>query len=470
MIFSRATIARFSLLLCLLLPVLWMDAAGAVKKRKPARPPHGAVHPKKGKANRPARPAQPARPKRSARPSRVRRTAPRPKPAIALVPLDAEKIPPVDLEMPRGALDPFFRDLSALETPVGDNGAVRVVRILHLGDSHVAADYWTGEIRRRLQERFGDGGAGIVMPGRPWKYFRHAQAKSLDGDGWHTSGLKDAPADGVLGLSGVAMAPRGNAPASVLAPGRRFNVLLASETDRAAVRLFLDGVPFDNVSVRTRWLNSGGSDIALVTVSNREPLPDAHGKLSVVAAPDSGIRLLGAEFFSGRSGIVVDTLGLNGARMTALDKWSPRMRQQLLQEAKPSLIIVSYGTNEIATPHFTFEAFRADCVRVLRALREDSGGTAVLVTGPIDRAIRKKRARISMADAERPVVRALREAAAETGCAFWDAQQAMGGEGAILSWMRAGLAQNDGVHLTQQGYELQGKMLFDRLMSAYAAR
>src|SRR5262249_8876515 len=31
------------------------------------------------------------------------------------------------------------------------------VRILQYGDSHTAADEWTGELRNRFQERFGDG-------------------------------------------------------------------------------------------------------------------------------------------------------------------------------------------------------------------------------------------------------------------------------------------------------------------------
>jgi lysophospholipase L1-like esterase len=229
----------------------------------------------------------------------------------------------------------------------------------------------------------------------------------------------------------------------------------------------VDDTPVKAVEKKSRWINSGGRDVAVVSISNADPLADAEHKLSVLMPPGNGTRLLGAEFTSGRNGVVLDTLGLNGARMTALEKWSPRMRRQLLQQAKPSLVVVSYGSNEIAAKKFTFEGFRADCVRILRALREDAGGVPVLVTGPLDRAWIRDGEWAPMTEAERPVVRALREAAAETGCAFWDAQASMGGEGAIFSWMRAGLAQKDGVHLTQAGYERQALFLFDRLMAAY---
>src|SRR5690606_25755204 len=63
---------------------------------------------------------------------------------------------------PRVAKEPVvgqrtFEALRALE-----NGSGETVRITWLGDSHTAADFWTGEVRRRLQARFGNGGQGVV--------------------------------------------------------------------------------------------------------------------------------------------------------------------------------------------------------------------------------------------------------------------------------------------------------------------
>src|SRR5207302_11012269 len=43
----------------------------------------------------------------------------------------------------------------------------RPVTILQIGDSHTAADFFTGELRKRLQARYGDGGVGYVTAGRP---------------------------------------------------------------------------------------------------------------------------------------------------------------------------------------------------------------------------------------------------------------------------------------------------------------
>ncbi|MFH1843681.1 MAG: LysM peptidoglycan-binding domain-containing protein, partial [bacterium] len=57
------------------------------------------------------------------------------------------------------ALDNFYRKLAALE-----NGGEEQVRILVLGDSHIYADFFTGQVRRELQARYGDGGRGFVIP------------------------------------------------------------------------------------------------------------------------------------------------------------------------------------------------------------------------------------------------------------------------------------------------------------------
>ena len=56
-------------------------------------------------------------------------------------------------------LDEVFRKWSA----VGSDTAV-VVSILHLGDSHIQAGFFSGAVRDSLQAVFGDAGRGLVAP------------------------------------------------------------------------------------------------------------------------------------------------------------------------------------------------------------------------------------------------------------------------------------------------------------------
>ena len=59
------------------------------------------------------------------------------------------------------ALERFYGALDALEA----KARTEHVRVVWYGDSHTAADYLTGSVRRRLEARFGAGGPGFVRVG-----------------------------------------------------------------------------------------------------------------------------------------------------------------------------------------------------------------------------------------------------------------------------------------------------------------
>ena len=85
-----------------------------------------------------------------------------------------------------------------------------VARVLHYGDSHVAADILTGALRRQFQTGFGDGGAGFVLPGRPWPGYHRSGVSSQASPGWETEGLTESSlaANDRLGLAGVSLSTR----------------------------------------------------------------------------------------------------------------------------------------------------------------------------------------------------------------------------------------------------------------------
>ena len=93
--------------------------------------------------------------------------------------------------------------------------------ILHLGDSHIASDRITGEVRRLLQARFGDAGRGLMMPGFPFPYYKapgfsFEKKGNMDGGGQLTRGGelwdhgrepdRDSGADAVLKLASTTRA------------------------------------------------------------------------------------------------------------------------------------------------------------------------------------------------------------------------------------------------------------------------
>ena len=392
-------------------------------------------------------------------------------------PLDLSKLPPTPIEDPMNALGPFFAGLAALEHPPSE--AVRTLRILHFGDSHVEADLWTGEMRRLLQARFGDGGVGYVMPGKPWRFFRHTLAKST-GSGWLPVGLGKDPGDGFVGLSASAIVPGPKAqPAGVLAPGATYEVQVGLPSGPAPLALWVDGecafaglvgeaceIPDDGLAQEVMPLPSDPCQ-AVAFLRGSTFVPDMPHDVSVEPLRGGDLRLLGMEFESGRPGILYEPLGIIGAEVSNLDKWRPEVRRILLDNTAPGLIVVSYGTNEMGQNDFSEEDYLALCGRIIADLRRDAPGVPLLVTGPIDRDSRRSRLKGVVKTNEPEVVGALRKAALENGAAFWDARAAMGGEGSIVAWRAAGLAQADFVHLTAPGYNKLAALLYGELMAAY---
>lgn len=475
----------------LLMAGLAPDTEGASESRSGGKAPSSTSSVSTNKAN--ASKGKSSKGK-SSKKSRRAKPAPRNSPAELV-----NSLPRVPVESPE-ALEPFFDSLRGLARPSTEpQAAPRITRILHFGDSHVAADYWTGELRALLQARFGDAGPGLVMPGKPWKFFRHARAKSLGGKGWARCGLRDDPCAGPTGLFRVGLRP-------VALPTRMEPAILEAEFRTAEIQyavgnewdrtVTIDGTTLmkpppptleedyetnpepeapttepaespDPHSLPQEGFSTdlGEMDYFLFAEWNREPLAPGLHRIEVDLSGDA--LLLGIDLRSGDSGILYDALGINGTEMADLDAWEPGVRADLLLHASPALIVVSFGTNDMGAKGFDAETYFAACLGVLQRLRADAPDVPVLVTGPAERGGKHRRVRARMLERSGVCSDALRRAALDAGCAFWDARAAMGGRGSIARWAAAGLAQADQVHLTESGYKTLARLLFDALVVAY---
>jgi lysophospholipase L1-like esterase len=406
--------------------------------------------------------------------------------------------------------------------------APQIVHIIHFGDSHVASDYWAGVLREKFQARFGDAGPGFVLPGRPWPSIRYADARSLDGIGWRTDGLRYTERDGVVGLGGMSIESyRESSPASASGVFSQFQIFAATSPGNSCFKVQVDDadVPSLNSGVENivpsapeakpaalllipepsaDALGGGaaappapplalskksrrkrkakpkhvspdppfnpwpaGSPLDLVEMGNSSPLAVGPHQVSIRSSCGSWGRVLGAELYSGGQGVLYDTDGVNGARLEDLEKPLPGLRTALFKEAQPTLIIVSYGTNDIGMRGFDSQAYEERAFQILTKLKQDAGDASILVTGPSDRGSPRKRTRAAYAASQAQLQPALRRAALRAGCAFWDEQAAMGGPGSMTNWVRAGLGNRDYTHFLGGGYAKLADMLFEQLMVEY---
>jgi lysophospholipase L1-like esterase len=349
----------------------------------------------------------------------------------------------------------FFAALRALE----QQRRTDHVRIAWLGDSHGAADFWSGALRTALQRRFGDGGIGFVHVG--YSGYRHDRAKvAVDGK-WRMRPRRPAATvptdDGAFGLGGILFsAQRGLARAQITtteAPGTRLSWDLC----------FRLSAPTDEL-----WVSLTGAPSTALRPAAGDPLGELrHVKLTSGGAATLSIAPSGAPELCGvvvetdpavRPGVVLDTLGINGARLATPLAWSELPWAAELALRAPDLVVLEYGTNESGDLTVSPALYRKHMAGLLGRVRRARPDADCLVLAPTDRKDTAERT---------PLVRdALHDAALELGCGFWDTYEAMGGRGSIDAWRaeRPPRALRDGVHLTIRGYrELGGKLAEDLL-------
>ena len=332
------------------------------------------------------------------------------------------------------------------------------VHILHWGDSHTAADEWTGSLRELFRERFGDGGSGFSVAGHPFPGYRRLDAHGGATAFWRTAGGRAGYGDGWFGLGGVAQFTQRAGQAIWLDAQCDFlEIHYLQQPDGGRLALY-DG------DERMNTIATDGDTAPGFKRYNVSPGPHRFLLRTLDAHP---VRVFGW-VADKAAGVTYEALGLNGAEAGVLLRWDAGMLASYLQRRNPGLIVLAYGTNEASDPNWHTESYRETFAQVIARVRQMAPAASILVVGPDDRWI-------SSGGRWRPlsgidgIVADQRAVCQELGCAYWDLRARMGGNGSMRDWMYAGFAQNDHVHFTSVGYRRLGAVLFGDLMQQFEA-
>jgi lysophospholipase L1-like esterase len=347
------------------------------------------------------------------------------------------------------AMRPWLRALERARKRTGQ------ARIAVFGASHTAADLWTGELRRRLQETEGEAGHGFVFPVRWNAGYRHQDAVVESSKGWSVLRYKAGDSlPPVIDGGYCGLVAQSGDPADFAKVSTTHDNSLGRKVDRIEVWLRTGpagGTLLVDIDGKVERVASRSTTVEPVFHVWR--VPDGGHTVTLMPAGDGVVTLYGVVMERSAPGVVLDQLGIPGMRASIVLHWQAEVWHAMMQRRKPDLIVFAYGTNDVGDIDEPIEQYRRTWQQVLTRLRAAAPKAACVLVGPTDRLAAADTGRKQSLPRTPAVIAVQREVAQQFGCGAWNAQAAMGGPGAMEVWQRAGLATKDDVHLTRDGYE-----------------
>ncbi len=357
------------------------------------------------------------------------------------------------------ALNPFFEALDTLS-----KGAKQSLHILHIGDSHIQADLFSGRMRQLFHQEpiWPTSGRGFIFP--------YQLAKTNNPPGYtvsHTGnweGCRNVAKDKscAWGVAGITATTYDTSATFWLQLG--YSAAQKYPIKRAKV--FFPAA--DSTSYRIAWAGNKEwllSDSLHISLGYHEfvfkdSVTQIAFEIKKTEAAQRYFTMQGINLENDRAGIIYSSLGVNGAEAGSFLK-SPDLDNHL-RVLQPQLVIVSLGTNDAYSRDFDPKQFRLVMGRLVQRIKMAVPNAVVLLTTPGD-SFRGHRVNKSNVEAA-GVLFGLAE---ETGAVLWDFYAVMGGMKSIQRWHAYNLAQRDRLHLSNKGYQLQGDLLYTALMQRW---
>ncbi|HTJ44326.1 MAG TPA: GDSL-type esterase/lipase family protein [Kofleriaceae bacterium] len=433
----------------------------------------------------------------------------RPPPPPAIEPLaqpsPPEAPPSTYLEVAPGALDPFYASLDHAEEK--DAGAR--TDLLFFGDSHTAGDQLTGYLRHELQEKYGDAGRGFVLAGHPpIRYYTQRDITCASTGRWSAELGGKRHATEPFGMAGVRAHSDDKSAVAWVEPCAtcqvdRFDIYYLKTAASGALGWRIDDGAWQSLPTQmsapvvatagsgagTPGLPPGGMEAATFPI----PVPVGHHKISMRPSGGGPVELFGVAMEKSDPGVIVDSLGVVGRRLSHLYHWDWTVIGPQLTARDPALVVLQYGTNEADDPDLELDTLAKQYDEVIARVRQYAPRASILILGPPDMGRREAGKSCDHMPAQPPladgtpaptpvecqwltppvlaqIVDVQRQAARRNGVAFFDSFGAMGGADLMDGFFHQepALAYSDRVHFTDRGYERWGQLLLNELLAGYA--
>lgn len=354
-------------------------------------------------------------------------------------------------------LFPFFKKLQQLE-----NGSLQKVNIVHIGDSHIQADFFSGKIRKQLQEKFGNAGRGLIFPykvaesNEPEDYSSNANNAWQ----WRRSVKVDNPLP--IGISGYTLfTDKDSAWLSIKVNNS------TDAFDKITIFHNKDKNCFDFIITNqyNKIIGYIPSHVQLMPYTSTIIFHEKQQHI-VIRCQRSSVEqqhayIYGIALENNNKGIIYNTIAANGAAFYHFNCAQYFARQ--LPFLKADLIIVSLGTNEALHPPFAKKLFWNQMELFIKRITQNNKDVVLLFTTPPDSYLQKHTKNKYAEDVTETLIHYCKI----NDIAYYDLYNIMGGLGAMEKWEKQNMVQPDRIHYTYKGYITQANMFIEAFFNRY---
>lgn len=336
------------------------------------------------------------------------------------------------------------------------------VRIAHYGDSVIEGDLISADLRKFLQGKYGGNGVGMLAINSQDVAFRVTTEQTFSPN-WSFGTLFGSNPDKLkLGINGTAARANEASWVKYVATGRYgvknfTNARIFYTSDKTVtVNYSFNDEPAKSVSLKA----SGEVQDNTLTYPNKAK----SIKLDFPAS--AGTVYYGMSLEEG-NGVYVDNFPLRGNSGTGMRDIDEGLLKQFNKLLDYKLIILQFGLNMVSAAGEArdFSWYEAAMVKIINTLKANFPNTSILLVGVQDKGL-KKGSKFVTDPKVLKLIEAQKKIANETGIAFWNLFEAMGGEESMSNWVAESLAAKDYTHLNTEGARKVAELLGEALISA----
>ncbi|MBB3699791.1 hypothetical protein KMW28_01650 [Flammeovirga yaeyamensis] len=358
-------------------------------------------------------------------------------------------------------LYPFYRKLKNLSEHKEGH-----VKILHLGDSHIQADLFSGWVRQRFYEnpQFQMSGRGFIFPFKAVKTNNPYNYKVSKIGEWKGQRCSISYHKSNWGAAGIT--------AHTNQQFAKINVNVSTDSIYSYSGNRVDVYyPVNDKTQFTPVVQPLSNNARLQSVEKHDQyvsfkfdkaIKEFRLSFRKENKHQTQFSLRGFDVENDKmNGLTYSSVGVNGAKATSFLRCKELNND--LKAIQPDLIILSLGTNDAFVPPFYPTVFYQKYLSLIEEIQTTLPEAAILITTPGDN-LRKSRY-INKDNVK--AIQELYKVAQERNLAVWDFFQVMGGLSSINKWNEKSMTAGDKVHLNRSGYQYQGELLYRAIISDY---